>query len=260
MSNQVAKLDVKRSPLAAMAERLSIDPGKLQDVILKTVMPAPDTSDEKVVAFLAVANAYGLDPLKKEIYAFPGKGGTIQPIVSIDGWLSIINSHPEYDGVEFEEREDAQGNIDAVTARIFRKDRSHPTVVTEFLSECRMGTDPWKQRPRRMLRHKALIQCARYAFGLGGIMEEDEARDAFGERDVTPRASAPQEPAGYPAADFAANLPKWQKVIEGGRKTPEEMIAMVETKGALSDEQKDAIRRLAPIDGVVEPAEQEAQA
>ena len=29
--------------------------------------------------------------------------------------------------------------------------------------------------PRRMLRHKAMVQCARACFGLGGVYEPDEA-------------------------------------------------------------------------------------
>ena len=38
-----------------------------------------------------------------------------------------------------------------------------------------MGTtEPWKRWPRRMLRHKALIQAARIAFGFAGIYDEDE--------------------------------------------------------------------------------------
>ncbi|WP_208431614.1 recombinase RecT, partial [Bartonella doshiae] len=37
------------------------------------------------------------------------------------------------------------------------------------------NSDPWKKYPARMLRHKATIQCARYAFGFSGIYEEDEA-------------------------------------------------------------------------------------
>jgi phage recombination protein Bet len=260
MSKSVATLDVKRSPLAAMSDRLSIDPAELEQVLMKTVMPNPNVDREKVVAFLSVANAYGLDPLKKEIYAFPAKGGAIQPIVSIDGWLSIINSHPKFDGMELVENHDEHGALVSVTCRIFRSDRSQPTVVTEYLEECRQRTEPWNQRPRRMLRHKAAIQCARYAFGLGGIMEEDEARDAFGERDVTPSAPAaprPQPLAPYPEDDFRANLPKWQKLIEGGRKTPDEIIATVRTKAPLSPEQEEEIRNLAPIEV---PADQVADA
>jgi hypothetical protein len=49
--------------------------------------------------------------------------------------------------------------------------------VTEYLAECRRNTPPWNQYTRRMLRHKAFMQCVRVAFGLGGIHDEDEARD-----------------------------------------------------------------------------------
>jgi len=148
------------------------------------------------------------------------------------------------------------GAIFSVTCKIMRKDRAHPTVVTEYLSECIRNTDPWK-KPVRMLRHKAAIQCARYAFGLGGIMEQDEAEAALGERDVTPRqepqASQARETAmpAYDAAAFEKNLPVWRKHIEAGSKTAEQVIATVETKGTLTDEQKQKIRDLTPIEGDV---------
>ncbi|MGJ5653837.1 recombinase RecT, partial [Morganella morganii] len=57
----------------------------------------------------------------------------------------------------------------------YRKDRNHPTSVTEYMSECNRGTQPWKSHPKRMLRHKAMIQCARLAFGFAGIYDQDEA-------------------------------------------------------------------------------------
>jgi hypothetical protein len=47
--------------------------------------------------------------------------------------------------------------------------------ITEFFSECNRNSEPWKVNPRRMLRHKALIQCARVAFGFSGITDEEEA-------------------------------------------------------------------------------------
>jgi hypothetical protein len=58
---------------------------------------------------------------------------------------------------------------------VHRKDRSHPIEVTEYLAECRQGTEPWKKWPARMLRHKAAIQAIRYAFGFSGIVDPDEA-------------------------------------------------------------------------------------
>ncbi len=34
---------------------------------------------------------------------------------------------------------------------------------------------PWQTHPKRFSRHKAMIQCARMAFGFGGIYDQDEA-------------------------------------------------------------------------------------
>jgi hypothetical protein len=68
---------------------------------------------------------------------------------------------------------------------MYRKDRSHPTVVTEYLSECIRATEPWKMQ-HRMLRHKTLIQTGRYAFGFSGIYDEDEAERIAAAVDITP--------------------------------------------------------------------------
>lgn len=143
-------------------------------VLQKTVMPNNATA-EQTTAFLMVAKEYKLNPITKEIYAFPGKGGGIQPIVSIDGWLKIINSHPQFDGMEYVDDKDNNGNLLSVTCKIYRKDRSRAVEMTEYMSECRGTTEPWKRFPARMLRHKATIQAARYAFGFSGIIDPDEA-------------------------------------------------------------------------------------
>ena len=58
---------------------------------------------------------------------------------------------------------------------MYRKDRSHPVQIREYLDECLRDTDPWKKWPKRMLRHKAFIQAARLAFSLSGIEDPDEA-------------------------------------------------------------------------------------
>lgn len=252
--NKISKIK-PASPLAIFSERLGVDESELQAVIMKTVMPANvSVTNEQFLAFMAVANAYALNPLKKEIFAFPGKGNSIQPIVSIDGWLSIINSRPQFDGLELIENHDDNGALVSVTCKIYRNDRSQPVVVTEWLEECLQSTEPWKKKPRRMLRHKATIQCARYAFGLGGIMEEDEAMAAFGgERDVSPAPSReePAELPAYPEHLFFENLPKWQKLIEGGRKTADEIVDTIETKGLLTQGQVEAIQACAPIDSAI---------
>ena len=192
-----------RSLLRAMAERYGMEPDRFRDVIVNTVLPANErqrVTNEQLAAFLLVAHEHNLNPLTREIYAFPTKGGGIQPIVSIDGWLKLINGHPQFDGMEFEDIRDAKGELAAISCRIYRKDRSHPTEVTEYMAECRRNTEPWRKWPARMLRHKATIQAARYAFGFSGIVDEDEAerrREAEQREALTP---PPPPPPAEPAS------------------------------------------------------------
>jgi len=221
-----------------------LDMGDGADLIgtLKATAFKGQVSDAQMTALLVVANQYALNPWTKEIYAFPDKNNGIVPVVGVDGWSRIINSHPQFDGIDFEQDEQS------CTCIIYRKDRSHPIKVTEWMAECKRGTGPWQSHPRRMLRHKAMIQCARLAFGYGGIYDQDEAErivDAT-EKHMGPAEVVPQSPAHYPAAEFDKNLPVWRRAIEAGKKAAEDLIAMVETKGALTDEQKATLRAIKP--------------
>jgi len=162
--------------LVQVAQQCAIEPAELQEVLMKTVMPN-NSKPENVTAFLAVAKQHNLNPLTREIYAFPAKSGGISVVMSVDGWNKIMNQHPQFDGIEFNHSTDEKGQVVSVTATIYRKDRQRPTVVTEFLSECNTGSQPWKQYPSRMLRHAAMKQAIRLAFGLSGITPEPEAQE-----------------------------------------------------------------------------------
>lgn len=140
---------------------------------VKSLCGLADSKNEIVIAFLMMANKYHLDPMARQIYAFERKG-KVFPIVPVDGWLKIINEHPEFDGMKFKDEFDDAGKIVSITCMLYRKDRKYPVIVTEYYDECFMKTDPWEKWPIRMLRHKATIQAARYAFGLAGIYDPDE--------------------------------------------------------------------------------------
>lgn len=201
--NAVAKVETKPSLIAMMAAKRSMDPEQFAKTVRATVMPAQHTN-EQFAALMLVASKYDLDPILKEIYAFPAKGGGIVPIVSIDGWLNLMNSHPAFDGMETEFTDDADGNPISCTCKIYRKDRSKPIIVTEYLAECIRQTEPWKMR-RRMLRHKSVIQCNRYAFGFSGIYDEDEGEKIAEMRDITPAsAPVPPRPPVPPSAKITA--------------------------------------------------------
>lgn len=165
MSTALATMTTK------LATRLDmgVDGSSLIDTLKATAFKGQVT-DAQMVALLVVANQYALNPWTKEIYAFPDRNNGIIPVVGVDGWSRIINSNDQFDGMDFEQDDEK------CTCTIYRKDRARPIKVTEYMSECkRNGQGPWVSHPKRMLRHKAMIQCARIAFGYVGIYDPDEA-------------------------------------------------------------------------------------
>jgi phage recombination protein Bet len=236
----MSNIAIDNAKALAISLDVAGEPSQLLEALKATAFKGQVT-DAQMGSLLIVASQYGLNPWLKEIYAFPDKGGII-PVVGVDGWSRIINSHPQFDGMEFNQDDES------CTCIIYRKDRSHATSITEWFSECSRGTGPWKSHPKRMLRHKAMIQCARIAFGFVGIFDQDEAERII-ERDVTPAAIRPEAPAEYPAEQFAENLPKWKALIESGKKSAADVIKVVQSKGTLTEDQKESINALEPIEG-----------
>ena len=228
MSNEAPEQEkspaVRPKALAVMANRLNVDPQKLLTTLKDTVFKG--ATDSELLTLVVVANEYGLSPLLKEIYAFPAKGGGIVPVVSIDGWISMVNRQPQLDGLEFEWT--GEELPESCTCTIFVKGRSHPVRITEFYKECVRSTDPWKQMPRRMLRHKALKEAARVAFGFSGVTDEDEARDIMKNANahvIEPRSFPPPRKVDPP--DFVSQNAGSQSENQpgpgacGGRHGPE---------------------------------------
>lgn len=216
MSSDVAVIQPQRKSLVArMADRFGVDADKMMSTLKATAFKtSAQISNEQMMALLIVAEQHGLNPWTKEIYAFPDKGGIV-PVVGVDGWARIINDHAQFDGMDFAQDDES------CTCTIHRKDRAHPIRVTEYMSECkRPNVGPWQSHPRRMLRHKAMIQCARLAFGFSGIYDEDEAQRIV-TADVQParaKASAAQSLLSAPAAadDAIVDHATGEVLVEAG--------------------------------------------
>ncbi|NHZ94626.1 phage recombination protein Bet [Massilia sp. CCM 8734] len=189
--------------VSQLAAQFSIPDSDDLTTVLKATAFKGQVSDAQMSALLIVASQYGLNPWTKEIYAFPDQNNGIVPVVGVDGWSRIINSHPQFDGMDFMQDEES------CTCIIHRKDRSHPVKVTEWLSECKRPVKPWQSHPKRMLRHKALIQCARLAFGYVGIYDLDEA-----ERIVeSPMQQAKARPADIVVESEATRTPASAELV-----------------------------------------------
>ena len=179
--NQMQVQQPKPLLMERMAAQYGMEPAAFKSVLLKTVFPQDKpVSMEQLGMFAIVAHNYNLNPLLREIYAFPAKGGGIIPVLGYDGWVTIIQRQEDYDGCEYEyiwEDDKVGGKILGVTCSIFRKKHSRPTKKTVWFAEVRRDTDQWKVKPIWMTEIKALIQTARLAYGFGGIYDQDEAEN-----------------------------------------------------------------------------------
>lgn len=150
---------------------------------------------------------------------------------------------------------------------------SEPRVLELLLAQARTRNSTlWADDPKQQLAYLAQKRWARlYAPGvILGVYTPDEleqpAERNMGAADVV--SSRPAQPTALPdysQSAFADNLPKWSALMQSGAKTADQIIAIVSTKGALSEAQKAAIRAAAQPkqetrSEVIDAPEQKAQA
>lgn len=185
--------------LAVIAQNTGATQEEITDILKGMIVSAKNqhgaqATNAELAIVTGVCATYGLNPLVKECAAFVS-GGKLSVVVMVDGWYKMVNRRPEFDGVEFDDKFDANGNLTAITCRMFIKGRERSVCVTEYMSECKDAkSSVWTKWPARMLRHKAYIQCARMAFGISEIIDDDEASRITAntprEKDITPASKA----------------------------------------------------------------------
>ena len=147
---------------------------------------------------LLAAEKYCLSPLGREVFLVREGDSLEDPavlVVGVDGWSRVLNAHKKFAGMQFRESEELLEGVPAwIECTLHRWDRRVPTSVREYFNEVRGTSLPWLTHPRRMLRHKALVQCARLAFGPVGIHDHDEAQRILEARrtERTPHSQRPR--------------------------------------------------------------------
>ena len=116
---------------------------------------------------LAHAKRYGLNPILGEIACDYSDELGWQVYIPIDGWVTLILREPNFQGMTFTQAEKEEQEVPIwMECTIYRSDRVVPMTVREYLSEVKTNHPAWQKIPRRMLRYKALQQCARLSFGI----------------------------------------------------------------------------------------------
>lgn len=142
------------------AKQLEIEPEELKawiDMYLE--VPA-----KTILSLLRTAFSKSLDPLKEEIGFIQYEDGNQQAHITMEGWIKLLNQHEAFTGLTFTESENLiEGVPEWLECTIYRKDRILPITIREYFIEVKGDQEIWQKMPRRMLRNKALQQCARLA-------------------------------------------------------------------------------------------------
>lgn len=127
-----------------------------------------------------------------------------------------------------------------------------PRTVRVTLHEAKTNNRMWQQQPQQQLCYSgARVWARRHApeVMLGVYTPEEfpegEPPQPAAERNVSPRRAEPAALPQYPEESFAKNFDSWASAIESGKKSAEQIIQIVSSKGVLSEDQKNHIRACA---------------
>lgn len=183
-----------------------------------------------------------------------------RPSVWGDLLLALCRAHPQCQGIDESLEYDNAGNVVAAICKAQRNGHQQERRFSvEDAKRAGLWTKdgPWKQYPNRMLQMRARGFCLRdvFADALRGLSCAEEQADFVIEAEsqrpaavvaIADQRAARTERAAYPAEEFEANLPKWRAAIEAGKKIASDIVAMVETKGTLTEQQRNRILECSP--------------
>jgi hypothetical protein len=165
-----------------------------------------EVPDWVLTRFMLAARSTGLSLFGGEVYPARREDGGLDAVVSLDGWVKLVNRHPEFQGVTFTYSLDRVASMGThrphewVECSITRKGIPAPFTAREYFEEVNQNRGVWLTHPIRATRNAALVQAARYAFGLSGVGVADEG--------TPPAAPAqPPSPAQPTASAPAATVP-----------------------------------------------------
>lgn len=161
----------------------------LQYVATGNAQPQP----REVARFIALCQARKLNPMTGDCYltVFNGREGPqASVIVSKDYFVRTAAQQPTFDGLEAGiiviskgQPVERQGStllpgeqLVGGWAKVYDKNRSHPTYESVSFSEYNTGKKMWQSKPATMIRKVALVQALREAYPLAyaGLYDSSE--------------------------------------------------------------------------------------
>jgi len=154
-----------------------IETWERQLALVKSIV-AKDCSDDEFLYLIHQAKSYGLNPLRKEIWAVKFAGRPALVFAGRDGYLSIAHKSGKFGSMKTTFEFPKENNIGipiSATCLVFRKDYNLPFECTVFFNEYNSSSNPlWKKMPCVMLGKVAESSCLRRAFNISGLYDPSE--------------------------------------------------------------------------------------
>jgi len=255
------------SPIAMASVAMMMDSTKLQSLITfaemmaKSTISVPDHLRNKPSDCLAIAMQaaqWGMNPFQvaQKTHIVSGRLGYEAQLVN-----AVVQASGQIKGGFKYEFEGEGPGLKCRVGAVLRNDSEVTWGEWLCISDVTTKNSPlWKTNPKQQMAYLQTKNWSRlYCPGaILGIYSDDELIDAdtplppgtrqMGPVDEVKRPTTVEAMPTYDAAQFEANLPTWTGVIQSGRKTPDQIIDMVQTKARLSDEQKARIRAAGVVD------------
>lgn len=153
---------------------------------------AKGTTLTELAYFLHVSKNYGLDPLKKEIWAYKDTKGNLIMFAGRDGHLAAAQRDKRWTGIassEVREKDTFEvdipngeikhtfgfgdrGNIVGAYAKCKPKGCDIATIEVVDFKVYNKGYNTWKSDPAAMIKKVAETHCLKKAYGLSGLASE----------------------------------------------------------------------------------------
>jgi phage recombination protein Bet len=198
-------------------------------------------SDREVKQFTEIAQAFQLNPFKREIYCIPYGTGDRRRLSIITGYevylkraerLGTLGGWKAWTEGDYKVQTEVKelpgkgggtykktvrlpkGNMRAIV-EIHRKDWTQPFTHEVYLDEYAQENEMWADKPRTMLKKVAIAQAFRMAFPdeMGGMpYTKDELPDEM--TNVTEPVQEAKEPVIAPKEALARQTPEIQAVLQ----------------------------------------------
>lgn len=135
-------------------------------------------TQEEMIEFAALCRQAGLNPATSEVAPLV-QGGRVSLIISVDGWIKVARSQPEFKGYKLIPSETTvkagQNEVpEYITSQIYVNGLDFPLEWRTYYREVMKSSSPvWQTMPNHMMQVRALANGIKRSFGLAAFTPDE---------------------------------------------------------------------------------------